>query len=809
LFKKSLIIILALSAFFISSVSMAQYDASSAVSLSVNGSSSGAMDDTHGEYWWKVTLPADGVLYVTTTSTTTEHEIDLYMYDGDGTTNIAGYDIGAGVLEQTHRNDLKQGTYYIRAYRWKGVGSYTISSQFTASHLSNDSESNDTPESAIILAPGQSKTGHLGYYSLGVTEAVDWYAVTVTSDGSLTVASESDSTLEMDLYMFDQDKVTNIAGYSIGSGIYEKTRYVNLTPGTYYIRANRWTGYGSYTISAVEQPTSLANDLENNDTAESAVSLFPGQSKTGHLGFYGNKVTETVDWYSVTVPSDGHLIVSTVSDSTLEMDLYLFDQDKVTNIAGYSIGAGIYEKTQYVNLTAGTYYVRANHWTGYGSYTISAVFNPAKLANDAENNDVPEAAVSLANGQSKTGHLGFYGNKFTDTIDWYSVTVPSDGSLSVSTVSDSTLEMDLYMFDQDKAVNIAGYSIGAGINERTQFVNLTPGTYYVRANHWTGYGNYTITSHFIPAKYTNDSEMNDTIATAASAPIAATRTGHLGFYNKGANDPRDFYVFTVTTAMDSLFVRTLSDSTLEADIYIYNSSEANIGVGGSYGVNEIAGITGVKPGTYYFQISRWTGYGSYSFIISGSSATMPVVQNPGSFAGTVKDSKSGSIIQGAVISVVPGNFSVVSDGSGAFALTGLAPGDYTVTATYPDYEINTLQISVSQDALTSADLVMVPVVLAVEGTPHIFRVNPAYPNPFNPTTTIEYEIPKSCRVSLVVYDVLGRQIRVLNNDSMSPGIHHSVWDGRDDRGNITGSGVYIYKLQAGSNVSVGKMTFVR
>ena len=809
MFKKTLITILALSAFFISSVSMAQYDASSAVSLSANGSSTGVMNDAHGEYWWKVSIPSDGILIVTTTSAATDHEIDLYMYDEDGTTNIAGYDIGSGVIEQTHRNDLKQGTYYIKATRWRGTGSYGISSQFIASHLSNDSEPNDIPESSNILTPGQSKTGHLGYYNQGISDTVDWYAVTVTSDGSLTVSSESDSTLEMDLYMFDQDKITNIAGYIIGSGIYEKTQFVNLTPGTYYIRANRWTGYGSYTISAVQKPTGLANDSENNDNVESAVTLSPGQSKTGHLGFYGNGFTDTVEWYSVMIPSDGHLIVSTVSDSTLEADLYMFDQDKVTNIAGYSIGSGIYEKTQYVNLVAGIYYVRANRWTGYGSYTVSAEFIPAKLANDSEINNTAESAVSLSLGQSKTGHLGFYGDGFTDTLDWYAVTVPSDGNLAVSTVSDSTLEMDLYMFDQDKATNIAGYSIGSGINERTQFVNLTPGTYYIRANHWTGYGSYTVSSQFIPAKYTNDAESNDTIATAASAPLGATRTGHLGFYNKGATDPRDFYAFTVSTAMDSLFVRTLSDSTLEADIYIYDSSENNIGVGGVYGVNEIAGITGVKPGTYYFQISRWTGYGSYSFIISGSSATMPVVQNPGSITGIVKDSKTSAIIQGAIINVVPGNFSVISDGNGAYSITGLAPGDYTITATYPDYEINTVQVFVAQDAQTFADLVMVQAVIAVKETPHVFRVNPPYPNPFNPTTTIEYEIPKSCRVSLVVYDILGRQIRVLNNDGMSPGVHHSVWDGRDDRGNITGSGVYIYKLQAGSNVSVGKMTFVR
>lgn len=75
-----------------------------------------------------------------------------------------------------------------------------------------------------------------------------------------------------------------------------------------------------------------------------------------------------------------------------------------------------------------------------------------------------------------------------------------------------------------------------------------------------------------------------------------------------------------------------------------------------------------------------------------------------------------------------------------------------------------------------------------------------YPNPFNPTTTITYQIPTSGQVTLKVFDVLGREVTTLVDELQQPGSHTVQWDAR-----AVASGVYFYQLCAGNLVSTRKM----
>jgi len=80
-----------------------------------------------------------------------------------------------------------------------------------------------------------------------------------------------------------------------------------------------------------------------------------------------------------------------------------------------------------------------------------------------------------------------------------------------------------------------------------------------------------------------------------------------------------------------------------------------------------------------------------------------------------------------------------------------------------------------------------------------------FPNPFNPTTTIRYSLSKSHNVSLVVYNTLGQKIRTLVDEPQSPGIHAVQWDGTNDNGERVSSGLYFYRLKAGSLLSTKRM----
>jgi hypothetical protein len=94
-------------------------------------------------------------------------------------------------------------------------------------------------------------------------------------------------------------------------------------------------------------------------------------------------------------------------------------------------------------------------------------------------------------------------------------------------------------------------------------------------------------------------------------------------------------------------------------------------------------------------------------------------------------------------------------------------------------------------------------------TPRLFSLNQNYPNPFNPSTQIEFSLSSKERVELSIYDMLGRKIRTLINTEIEPGQHSVIWDGANESGQDVASGVYLYKLSAGSSSDVRRMTLVR
>jgi choice-of-anchor B domain-containing protein len=84
-----------------------------------------------------------------------------------------------------------------------------------------------------------------------------------------------------------------------------------------------------------------------------------------------------------------------------------------------------------------------------------------------------------------------------------------------------------------------------------------------------------------------------------------------------------------------------------------------------------------------------------------------------------------------------------------------------------------------------------------------------HPNPFNPSTTIRYVLSKETHVSLSIYDMLGRLVRTIVNRVQSEGFHEAVWDGRNASGAPVGSGIYLYKLEAGGFSQVHRMILMR
>ncbi len=94
--------------------------------------------------------------------------------------------------------------------------------------------------------------------------------------------------------------------------------------------------------------------------------------------------------------------------------------------------------------------------------------------------------------------------------------------------------------------------------------------------------------------------------------------------------------------------------------------------------------------------------------------------------------------------------------------------------------------------------------------PLAMELHPAYPNPFNPRTTISYELPGDSRVELAVYDLNGRLVkRIRSGETEVAGRHEAVWFGQDESGQEAASGVYLYRLKVGSESRTGRMGLMK
>jgi hypothetical protein len=90
------------------------------------------------------------------------------------------------------------------------------------------------------------------------------------------------------------------------------------------------------------------------------------------------------------------------------------------------------------------------------------------------------------------------------------------------------------------------------------------------------------------------------------------------------------------------------------------------------------------------------------------------------------------------------------------------------------------------------------------GIPSNYELVQNYPNPFNPVTKIQYSVPQSSLVTVKVYDVLGKEIEILIKEEKPAGEYELTWNATERP-----SGVYFYRLQAGSFIQTKKMILLK
>ena len=96
-----------------------------------------------------------------------------------------------------------------------------------------------------------------------------------------------------------------------------------------------------------------------------------------------------------------------------------------------------------------------------------------------------------------------------------------------------------------------------------------------------------------------------------------------------------------------------------------------------------------------------------------------------------------------------------------------------------------------------------------EGIPTQFALHENYPNPFNPTTTLRFDLPEVSDLTLSIYNMLGQKVKTFNMQSIPAGYHAIKWNGKNDHNQSVSGGVYIYKLQSRKEMQMRKMILLK
>jgi len=120
--------------------------------------------------------------------------------------------------------------------------------------------------------------------------------------------------------------------------------------------------------------------------------------------------------------------------------------------------------------------------------------------------------------------------------------------------------------------------------------------------------------------------------------------------------------------------------------------------------------------------------------------------------------------------------------------------------TYANGNIDEGVIFAETCAQVSIDMDIIPIK---------FQLYNAFPNPFNPVTTLRYDLPENSLVNITIYDMMGREVKTLVNQSQDAGYRSVIWDATNDYGKPVSAGIYLYQIQTGKHISTKKMVLLK
>ncbi len=561
---------------------------------------------TDNDDYYQYTTAADGNITISLQNDNNGYSY-IYLYDIDGVTllgSTSGYAQSGISFIST---GLGAGTYYIRV-QGASFYAYSLTASLDPNTYTNDGANNNSFNAAVSFPQNSSSTGHIAYrYNNSNYDTDDFFSFYSNGDYSITISLSNNTNGYTYIYLYDADTTTvlgSTSGYA-GGGISFTTN--GLAAGTYYIRVTAGSGnYSGYTISNSYTANPLANDAEPNNTPATAIATAYNATDIGHIAYrQTGGGYDTDDYYVFTTPVDGDISLSFINNNNAYNYLYLLDSDGTTVLGSTSGYAGSPISFGTNGLAAGTYYVRVYGGPGnYTGYQLSKTLTPTSFSNDAEPNNTPATALSMAVNSTENGHLAHrYNGGSYDNDDYYIITTTADGNFSLSVSNTTNAYFYLYLMDSDGNTTLASTSGYAQTPITCSYPGLAAGTYYVRvyggANH---YGGYTLSNSFTPTPYQNDTEPNNTDLTSSVLNNNPSKTGHIGHrYNGGSIDYDDYWKINMLNT-DSFKLDVSFSNSNYVYVYLYNSSLNQIYGSNGYGGTYTISFPSLAQGTYYLRV---------------------------------------------------------------------------------------------------------------------------------------------------------------------------------------------------------------
>jgi hypothetical protein len=578
--------------------------------LGYQGENSGNAIDS--EDWFQVISSTDGDVTLNVEFTNSLGGF-IYLYRKDGVQlGNTSASVGANALTI---NCLADDTLAVRISRNAGCGSYSASIATVPPGFSEDNEPNNLQSTIIdTYEVNETFTGHLGYLDADTgTDTEDWYNVVLDSDGRAEFTITPTGSLGGFIYFYSK---AGVSLGNIGFGSETTTTLIEdcVAEDTIAVRISRNAGCGSYSASVqVVSPTFTIDNEPNNVQADIIDTYLIDESFTGHLGYFDADLgTDTEDWYSIVLDSDGRAEFTITPTGSLGGFIYFYSKTGVSlGFAGY----GGETATTLVEdcLAEDTIVVRVSRNAGCGSYTgVVTLFAPPQ-PNDAEpNNTQATSSATFQTDEEFTGHLGYFdADTGTDTEDWFAVVLSNDGSATLNIESDGSLGGFIYLYSKaGVSYGFQGYS--ANQPNSLTISCLAADTAFARISRNTGCGSYTASVNVSPDVYNNDLEPNNVQAEAIATNGGVINEGHIGFFDVDTGtDTEDWYSFNVNDVPFEAEAELQTVGSATGFLYFYNSSGVSLTFVGFSEGQTVLPYTFTETGTYAVRISRNGGCAQY------------------------------------------------------------------------------------------------------------------------------------------------------------------------------------------------------